>query len=87
MDRWSQFSNQIDQAIAPQASAAGRPGMGAGNVPHAPGLMSGRPGASPDAHQLYGRLHAEQMARRQPSAPAQGPYGSPPPGGPPRAET
>ena len=62
-DRWSQFANQIDQTFSPAAPRAGNPGSGAGNVPYAPGIISGNGGASQDAKALYANLHGQQQAR------------------------
>ena len=46
MNQWKQAFD----AMAPSAPKAGNPGMGAGNVPFAPGMMSGKfPGQNPSS--------------------------------------
>lgn len=81
MDRWADFSKQIDQAFAGNSPRAGQPGPGAGNVPHAPGIMSGKyPGISPEAHQMYSGVQSQMPQPSPMGQPGMGTNPSTPPG-------
>lgn len=53
--------NKWANAMESLAPAAGQPGRGAGNIPYAPGVMSGKyPGISGEAQRLYSNLDGIQ---------------------------
>ena len=53
--------NQWSNALQSLAPAAGKPGTGSGNVPFAPGLMSGKfQGLTQNSQDLYGKLAQSQ---------------------------
>ena len=53
--------NEWSNALKALAPPAGKPGNGMGNIPYAPGLMSGKqPGASPEAQDMYSKLAQNQ---------------------------
>lgn len=70
-------------ANAPGAKAPGasRPGMGAGNVPFAPGVMSGNLGQQTNTQPLARQVNQPQVAPAQ-APPASQPPGQVPPAGP-----